>query len=222
MPTIKDQEPRIKNQLRVLITGGPTREPIDAVRFISNRSSGRTAVALGLAALEEGHTVTLLLGPCCAAVPDGVHLDRFETTRELEALLEIHFQGCDLLIMACAVADYRPVHTSAGKLPRLADKPLALELEATADLTAAMAQRRTPAQRIVAFALEEPNKIQARAREKLTRKNADAIVANPLDTIESQMIEPLWLTAAGGHAAPGPMTKDDFARWLLQRALELW
>ena len=211
--------------MRILITAGPTREPIDAVRFISNRSSGMIGIALAQAALERGHQVTLLMGPAPAAAqlprPNLVlGVGRFESSAELEQLLDQHFPECDVLVMAAAVADYRPAATAPGKPPARRDRPWPLPLEPTPDLVAQLARRKRPQQRIIAFALEEPDRLEARALEKMQRKGVDAVVANPLETMESDAIEPLWLTG-GSREAPGRMSKTDFARWLVQR-IERW
>ncbi len=206
--------------MQYLITGGPTREPIDQVRYISNRSSGRMAVALCRAAVDAGHEVTLLLGPCAAAPPEGVRLERFESCAELEELLDKHFASCDVLIMAAAVGDFRPVTVTSGKLPRREGAAPNLALEATPDLVAALAKCRSERQRIVAFALESPQHMEQRGAEKLCLKGVDAVVVNPLTTIDSESIDPLWITAAGGRDAPGAMSKEDFATWLLERVDE--
>lgn len=205
--------------MKILITAGPTREPIDAVRFISNRASGRIGLSLAGAACHAGHEVTLLLGPTHLAAqgpPPGVTLHRFQTAAELEALLLEHFPICDVLIMAAAVADYRPARTETGKLHRT-DQSLVLTLEPTPDLVAQVARRKSPDQKIIAFALEEPAELERRAQDKLGRKRVDAIVANPLQTMESEFITPLWLTAAGEREQHGSMTKGEFASWLVRK-----
>ncbi len=205
--------------MKLLITAGPTREPIDAVRFISNRSSGRMGAALAEAAIAAGHEVTLLMGPALMAadLADRCTVHRFNTTAELEKLLNEHFRGCDVLVMAAAVADYRP-RTAAGreKLPRQAEG-LTIQLEPTPDLVAAVAAHKRPDQRIIAFALEPSSELEQRARVKLQRKKVDAIVANALGAMESTGVEAVLLTADGGRHAPGPMSKVDFARWLIGR-----
>src|SRR5688572_30671907 len=125
---------------RLLITAGPTQEPIDAVRFIGNRSSGRLGVALADHAAAHGWQTTLLLGPTATAPPfapsdSRVRVVRFRTTAELGALLDEHFPSCDVLIMAAAVADYRPIMKEGqgeGKLRRT-DQKLVIELEPTPD-----------------------------------------------------------------------------------------
>jgi len=214
--------------LRLLITAGPTREPIDAVRFVSNRSSGALERAIARAAVDGGHAVTLLLGPgpradevpaptASAGPTGGCRVIRFETTADLERLLDEQFSEHDVLIMAAAVADYRPARPVEGKLPRDPGKPLVLELEPTPDLVGRLAGRKQDGQRIIAFALEEPERLEVRAAEKMRRKGVDAIVANPLTTMESGRVAAVWLTADGRREAPGEMSKEDFAAWLVGR-----
>ncbi len=212
--------------MRLLITAGPTREALDAVRFLSNRSSGKLGIALALYAARQGHATTLLLGPgtdmnlpADISSCDHLTLRRFESCADLQALLGECWPTQDALVMAAAVADYRPAAVSTGKLPRQGEK-LILELEPTPDLAAQAAQQRTGAQVIVAFALEEPALLLARARQKLERKGVDAIVGNPLRTMDAADIEPTWLTAAACEQ-PGPMSKTDFAAWLLARVEQL-
>lgn len=209
--------------MRILITAGPTREPIDAVRFISNRSSGQMGIALADAAIEAGHHVTLLLGP--VLMPCSLHerceVVRFHSSQDLERLLAEHFPECDLLVMAAAVADYRPFEVMQGKLPRdrKGGGEMLLRLEPTPDLVAGAAATKRAGQKVVAFALEEPAALQARAAEKMRRKGVDAIVANPLVTMESSQIAPMLLHADGRREVPPhvPLSKPDFARWLIGR-----
>ena len=206
---------------RLLITAGPTHEPLDAVRYLANRSSGRVGLALADAAVQAGWSVTLLLGPIpdeavAQALDPRVAVHRFETAEDLSESLDEHFEACDVLIMAAAVADYRPIRRSAGKLPREADRR-SIEVEPTPDLVAACAARCRADQKIIAFALEEPEQLQTRAAEKLKRKAVDMIVANPLTTMGSAAIEPIVMTADGGIETPGAMSKEQFARWLLEK-----
>jgi len=205
--------------LNLLITTGPTREPIDAVRLITNRSSGRMGMALAEAGREAGHAVTLLVtaGLPLPAALEGVSAHRFETVDQLRRLLVAHWPAADVLVMAAAVGDYRPARVAPGKIEREAGAPLALTLESTPDLIAACARDRRAGQRVVAFALESPDRLEARAREKLARKGADAIVANPVGTLDSQEIDPAWLLADGRVERPGTMSKRAFARWLMPR-----
>lgn len=198
----------------LLLTAGPTHEPIDAVRYIANRSSGKMGIALASAARDAGWGVTLLLGPVEAEPPTGVRVHRFVTTADLVALLETHFPVCDVLIMAAAVADYRPAQPHGSKLPRSQDG-LTLELEATPDLVAACAARKTPGQKIIGFALEESANLSARAVEKLKGKQLDAIVANPLQTMSADSIDAQLFFPDGRRNAPGKLSKAAFAHWLI-------
>lgn len=199
----------------MLITAGPTHEPLDAVRYIANRSSGKLGLALAKAADDAGWAVTLLLGPIEAPVPQGVTTHRFTTAADLQRLLAEHFPACDVLVMAAAVADYRPKSLSSGKLPRTGHG-LTLELQATPDLVAQCAAGKRADQHIVAFALEEADRLEAGGAEKLGRKGVDAMVANPLATMSADSIEAVLLFADGRSLRPGAMPKTDFARWLIQ------
>lgn len=215
--------PRESESPRLLITAGPTYEPIDAVRFIGNRSSGRLGVALADHAASHGWQTHLLLGPT-AIQPSGsrVRLSRFRTTADLEALLKEHGPDADVLIMAAAVADYRPKVSPEmlnGKHRRVATGMM-IELESTPDLLAGCASRRRPGQVIVGFALEPRAEMLDSARRKLERKKVDLIVANPLETMDGPTIEATVVGVAGGPAAetrstPGAIDKREFAPWLL-------
>jgi len=205
---------------RYLITAGPTREPIDAVRYLANRSSGAMGIALAEAAVSAGHDVTLLLGPTerrpdpAAVEQRRLIVEHFTTTAELARLLEAHFPRCEVLVMAAAVADYTPVQTHAEKLPRGA--AMTLPLQPTRDLVADCAATRRSEQRIVGFALEAPAHLHDRSRKKLTRKGLDAIVANPLDTMGQADVDATVYAAGGGQGVtPGAMSKPAFARWLV-------
>jgi phosphopantothenoylcysteine decarboxylase/phosphopantothenate--cysteine ligase len=206
----------------MLITAGPTHESIDAVRYIANRSSGRMGVALAKAARDAGWSVTLLLGPVALEPPAGVHTFLFESTADLAALLEQYFPACNVLIMAAAVADYRPCRAGDSKWPRR-DEPLMLELEPTPDLVAGCAARKRAGQHIIGFALEEPAVLEERARDKLRRKGLDAIIANPLTTMGASGVTATVFTATGlqigmstARDGPSSMAKSDFARRLIE------
>lgn len=205
---------------RLLITAGPTHEPIDSVRFIGNRSSGRMGLALAGAAAQLGWEVTLLLGPVSAAVPthDRIRVERFRTCDDLQQLLGTHADRADILIMAAAVADYRPKPNpamSGGKFRRTGG-PITLELEPTPDLLAGVSARRRADQLFVGFALEPRADLFASAESKLKRKKIDLVVANPLETMDSETVEALVLAAAGSiEATDGLLSKTDFASWLL-------
>lgn len=212
------------NAPRILITAGPTHEPIDAVRFIGNRSSGRLGLELARAAHDRRLPLTLLLGPTHLE-PSSSHATviRFRSTADLQALLDDHFPHCDILIMAAAVADYRPTTIASPhqKLTR-ENRKLTIELESTPDLLAGCASKRSPAQTLVGFALEPRERLHDSARSKLKRKAVDAIVANPLDTMESPSIEATihWADGATDTTGEAPIPKSDFAPWLLDHILE--
>ncbi|MBY0312834.1 MAG: phosphopantothenoylcysteine decarboxylase [Phycisphaerales bacterium] len=207
---------------KLLITAGPTQEPIDAVRYLGNRSSGRLGIALAEAAKNRGWDVLLLLGPTTTPPPSpDTHLRvlRFRTTADLEGLLAEHAPSSEILVMAAAVADYRPKGggSTAGKLPR-SSAGLTLELEATPDLLAGCTARRRPGQFFVGFALEPQDRLLDSARAKLTRKKVDMVVANPLETMDASTIDAvLVLPSKPEIRTPGAMDKAAFAPWLLDR-----
>jgi phosphopantothenoylcysteine decarboxylase/phosphopantothenate--cysteine ligase len=205
---------------RILITAGPTHEPIDAVRFIGNRSSGRMGIALAEAAVAKGWHVTLLLGPVpfCPSPIDGMDVHRFRTCADLQSLLHTHAPRAGVLVMAAAVADYRPKPNPAfvnGKFRRT-DGPVTLELESTPDLLAEASRSRRSDQLFVGFALEPRAELLASAESKLTRKKIDLVVANPLETMDSDSVEAMIIGADGSRTdTPGLMSKREFAPWLI-------
>ena len=160
--------------------------------------------------------MTLLLGPTNLAPKSSqVEVARFRTAADLEALLREHFPRADVLIMAAAVADYRPRPVD-GKLRRR--EGLTLELEPTPDLLAACGRARRAGQMLIGFALEPREGLMESAREKVARKGLDMIVANPLETMDATEIDAALISADGSVAsAPGSMSKESFAAWLLDR-----
>lgn len=211
---------------RLLITAGPTHEPIDAVRFIGNRSSGRMGLAIAGAAAALGWDVTLLLGPSCAASsPPCIHTHRFRTCADLQHLLRDHTPDADVLVMAAAVADYRPVPNPAlasGKFRRT-EGPVTLSLESTPDLLAEVARTRRPDQLMVGFALEPEADLLASARSKLARKKIDMVVANPLETMDSDSVRAVVLFADGTRKdTAGIIDKPHFAQWLMELIAQTW
>src|ERR1041385_1633083 len=204
---------------RMLITAGPTYVPIDAVRFIGNRSSGRVGLALADEAARRGWDVLLLLGPVHRTPSDSrVRVIRFRTAAELGTLLDQHAGECDVLLMAAAVADYRP-RASAAHKERRTNQPLTLTLDPTPDLLARGAAGRRPGQVLVGFALEPQEEMVASARTKLERKGVDMVVANPLEAMEGEWIEAVVVSRDGGERrTPGVVGKDQFASWQIGRA----
>lgn len=159
----------------VLITAGGTREALDPVRFLGNRSSGKMGYALAEAALSRGAKVILVSGP--SAVPPPLHAEMVHVTtaEEMRAAVLDRMSAATMIVKAAAVADYRPVQISLQKMKRTG--PVTLELEPTEDILAEVARRRKPGQLIVGFAAETENRME-NGRAKLLRKGADAIVVN--------------------------------------------
>jgi phosphopantothenoylcysteine decarboxylase / phosphopantothenate---cysteine ligase len=166
--------------LRVLVTAGGTREPIDAVRYIGNRSSGRMGVALASAAAKRGADVTLIAANVALPEPARVRRIDVETTAELAAAVESEFGASHALFMAAAVSDFRPADAAGGKLTREGSGGLELRLEETEDVIAAVAGERRTDQIVVGFAAEHGAGAIERARAKLERKGLDAIVFNDI------------------------------------------
>jgi phosphopantothenoylcysteine decarboxylase / phosphopantothenate---cysteine ligase len=162
--------------LRVLVTAGGTREPVDPVRFLGNRSSGRMGIALAAAAARRGASVTLIAANVALPEPAGVRRIDVETTAELATAAAEEFASAHVLLMAAAPADFRAAEIAAGKLGR--EGALDLHLEPTEDILASLAAARGDSQTIVGFAAEHGGEASERAREKLVRKKVDLIVLN--------------------------------------------
>ncbi len=169
--------------LKVLVTAGGTREPIDSVRFVGNRSSGRMGFALAEEAARRGADVTVVAANVSLPRRSGIEYVDVETAAELAEACDERFDQADVLLMAAAVADYRPEHAHAGKLKKdHAGGELELRLVRTTDVLATLAPRRRPGQFLVGFAAEHGEGALAYAREKLDRKGLDAIVVNDVST----------------------------------------
>lgn len=204
--------------LRVLVTAGPTREPIDPIRFVSNRSSGKMGYALAAAARDRGAAVTLASGPVELPEPEGVRLERFETADDLHALLVREFPECDVLVMAAAVADFRP-EASPTRLHR-GDGERSLRLSPGRDVLASLRPLRR-GQTTVAFAAET-EELEARGRAKLEAKGADLIVVNDVGRsdigFDADDNEVLILTRDGGREAISRRSKREVADRILDAA----
>jgi phosphopantothenoylcysteine decarboxylase/phosphopantothenate--cysteine ligase len=187
--------------LHVLVSAGGTREPIDSVRFVGNRSSGRMGVALAEAAGRRGARVTLVSANLAVPAPAGVDEVTVSTAAELQRACEQRFEDCDVLLMAAAVADFRPRQTEDGKIKKEGRERLSLELERTEDVLAGLAARRRPDQTIVGFAAEHGADAVRTGTSKLSAKKLDALVLNDVSRadigFESQENEVTILTAAG-------------------------
>jgi len=206
--------------MRVLVTAGGTREPIDAVRYIGNRSSGRMGVALAERAARRGAEVTLIAANVALPTPRGVRRVDVSTAAELADAVREEFADAHLLLMAAAVADFRPARAEPGKISREDAGDLDIHLEPTDDVLAAVAAGRRDDQIVVAFAAEHGGDAVARARDKLHRKRADAIVVNDVSRgeigFDSEQNEVVVVDAEREHPVPlGP--KEDVADAILDR-----
>ena len=201
--------PRSLDGLRVLVTAGGTREPIDPVRFVGNRSSGRMGFALAAEAALRGAEVTLIAANVSLATPPGVCLIEVSTAAELEAAARAEHPRADVLLMAAAVADFRPVAPTEAKIKKAGREALTLSLDPTADILQALSQLRRPGQTLVGFAAEHGEGGSEQARAKLERKGLDAIVVNDVSRadigFDARDNEVVIVTAAGERAVPrGP------------------
>jgi phosphopantothenoylcysteine decarboxylase/phosphopantothenate--cysteine ligase len=172
--------PRPLDGLRLLVTAGGTREPIDSVRYVGNRSSGRMGLALAEEAARRGAEVTLVAANVSLPRPQNVDTVNVETAAELEAATRERFGAADVLVMAAAVADFRPAAPEGSKIKKAGRDGLAIELEPTTDVLAALGAERRPDQTLVGFAAEHGEDALAHAREKLARKGLDLLVVNDI------------------------------------------
>ena len=205
----------------MVITAGPTREPIDPIRFLSNYSSGYMGACLAAEAHARAHRVIAILGPSAESFPRGVRVIPVEEARDMERALQQHARRADVVMMAAAVSDFRPVRVAVSKLRR---RPRAtLTLRATPDVIARLP--RQPHQLIVGFAVETGD-VLPRARRKLREKRLDLLLAQQV----SHNGEPFgrrpvraWLLESGGAVTVlGRCSKARLARVLLDKIEALW
>ena len=170
--------------MKLLITAGPTREPIDPVRFISNRSSGKMGYAIAESALKAGHEVILVSGPVCLAPPRGASVVKIATSDEMHDAVHKHAKGIDLLVMCAAVADFKPAKYSAQKIKkhRGLDK---ISLVPTRDILASLAKIKKNF-RVVGFAAETES-LRENAQKKLREKSCDLIIGNDASRMDAGM-----------------------------------
>ena len=173
-------KPRSLDGLRVLVTAGGTREPIDSVRYVGNRSSGRMGLALAAEAVRRGAEVTALCANVSLPRPEGVRSVEVETAAELLEAASTHFEDADVLLMAAAVGDFRPATSLEDKIAKTGLEGLTLELAPTEDILARLAERRRPGQVLIGFAAEHGEGGVERGRDKLKRKGLDAVVVNDI------------------------------------------
>jgi phosphopantothenoylcysteine decarboxylase / phosphopantothenate---cysteine ligase len=206
--------------LSVLVTAGGTREPVDPVRFLGNRSSGRMGFALAAAAARRGADVTLIAANVALPEPPGVRRIDVETAAELAAAARVEFPSSQVLVMAAAPADFRAAEVAPGKLKREEGGSLELRLEPTEDILAGLAESRGEAQTIVGFAAEHGKGGVERARAKLSRKGADLIVLNDVADhsigFESEENAVTLIDASSETAVPRA-SKDSIADSILDR-----
>jgi phosphopantothenoylcysteine decarboxylase/phosphopantothenate--cysteine ligase len=211
---------------KVLVTAGGTREPVDAVRWIGNHSSGRMGIAVAEAAHSMGAEVVLLLGPTALEEPRNATVERFTSTEDLRRLLAVHAPDADTVVMAAAVSDWRPVRPPGSKLKKSDGLP-AIELEATPDLLAELSAGRPSGQFVVGFALEAGDDafVEEQSRTKLERKRLDLICGNHADRPGEGFgadTNRLYVYDRRGRGEWTPsLTKAELGRLILERALEV-
>ena len=209
--------------LKLLVTAAGTREPIDPVRYIGNRSSGKMGYAIAEAAARLGAEVTLISGPSALQPPAGVEFFGVESAREMRQLVQEKFPACDIVIKAAAVADYRVKNVSDQKIKKN-DAELTLVLEKNPDILKELGEMKQPHQTLVGFAAETQNLLQY-AKGKLEKKNLDMIVANDVSkpqagfNVDTNLIK---LLKRDGSIEELPlMSKKELAYIILDRVMKL-
>ena len=207
----------------VLITAGPTFEPIDPVRFIGNRSSGKMGAALAETALKLGaRSVTLVLGPSSVETPTGVQVHRVETAAEMLEATEREGEEADIIVCAAAVADYRPRNVADRKIKKADGGLDAIELVETTDILGTISRKKGE-RTVIGFAAET-NDLLEHARAKLSSKGCDAIVANDVTRDDSgfgtDTNKAWWVTSDGAEELP-TLSKAELAREIWRRAAQI-
>ena len=198
-----------------LITAGPTREPIDPVRYISNRSSGKMGYAIAEAALEVGHDVILISGPVNLAPPRNTKFISVSTSDEMFEAVHRHMDDPDVCVLCAAVADYKPTQVSPVKIKKSADE-ISIQLVATRDILQSLGRRQNRKFLLVGFAAETDH-LEANATKKLREKNCDIIVANDAGIgMESDENELLILFRGGERKKISRAPKKILARELVK------
>lgn len=204
---------------RVLVTAGPTREPLDPVRYLGNRSSGKMGYALAQAAWRRGAQVTLISGPSALSDPVGVEVERVERAADMLACAARHAPDADLLVFAAAVADYRPAAVHPRKLKRELGPPV-VTTEENPDVAAEVGSLRKKGSMAIGFALET-NDLETNAERKLARKGFDWIVANPAGEpgagIEADANRAVLIAADGSRESLPLQSKQELADVILDR-----
>lgn len=206
---------------RVLITGGPTYEPIDPVRFIGNRSSGKMAAALANAAVSMGASVKLIMGPSTIQTNGSIDREDVETAGEMFDAVLREFRSADIIIMSAAVSDFSPETVSKTKIKKrsISDGELAIRLKRTEDILSTVAKLKQPHQQLIGFALETGDSAEEYAKSKLNEKSLDMIVLNRADESGAgfghDTNRVTLFTASGSSEALPLMSKAECARQIL-------
>lgn len=209
--------------MRVMVTAGPSREALDPVRYISNRSSGKMGYAIAQAAQRRGAEVTLLSGPVSILPPQGVKFVPFTTTQELLDKACVFVKEQDILIQAAAPADYRAREIAPQKIKKQSGEPVTFTLVENPDVAATLGREKREGQVFVGFAAET-NDVIAHAQDKLVRKNLDMIVANDVTRpgagfdVDTNIVT--LITGEGQEALP-MMTKAEVADQILDHVMKL-
>lgn len=210
---------------RILITAGPTREYLDDIRFISNRSSGKMGYALAEEAVRAGAKVILISGPTSLTPPYGVNLVNVETALEMKEACEEYFSQTDVLIMAAAVSDFQPKKRVSGKLKKEQGVLEELPLKRTPDILKALSRKKRKSQIIVGFAAESNfESLFDLAKEKMREKKMDFVVANPITEetgFESESNQGYFIFSDGRWEKIKPVPKRVFAQRILKAVSEL-
>ena len=216
--SVGEFQPLAMDGLKVLVTAGGTREPIDSVRYVGNRSSGRMGLALAAEAARRGAEVTLVCANVSLPRPEGVRSLDVETSAELEAAVRSEFDRADVLLMAAAPADFRPASPLDDKIAKTGRAGLTVELEPTADILATVAAGRRPGQTLVGFAAEHGEGAVERGRQKLERKGLDAVIVNDISRADigfDSLDNEVTIVTAEAESAVPPGPKSDIARAVL-------
>ena len=214
--------------VKILITAGPTREPIDPVRYLSNRSSGKMGYALARAAAAVGHAVTLVSGPVCLLAPGGVEVVRVETSEEMYGAVHARVGTMDACVLCAAVADYRPATVARQKLKKDGAEKMVLELVPTRDILLSLrglsATEEGEGLVVVGFAAET-NDVLANARRKLREKGCSLLVVNDVSRtdigFESDANEVTLLFANGEERALPLAQKEVLAAQIIKIVADL-
>ena len=208
-----------KKKLNILITAGGTREYIDPVRFISNASSGKMGFALAKAAVKAGHNVILVAANTDLRVPKNVKVIEVVTSGQMYKVVNAEFKGCDCLIMAAAVSDYRPATSTQHKIKK-DQAEMTLKLKPTQDILKSVAKKKKKGQIVVGFALES-RMLLKNAEKKLKAKNLDMIVANEPAAIGADTSTIHIKTTAEDWQTFENVTKDTSARRIIRCVSQL-